>query len=87
MLYRELVTHFAYAGLAQQVLPFVRPLRVTARQARATARFETRPGQQVQINFGQCSVWVADSDITAHLFVCTLGYSRRTDLRRSRTSD
>ena len=78
VLYRELVTHFAYAGSAQQVLRFVRPLRVAARQTRATARFETEPGQQAQVDFGQCRVWVADAAITAHLFVCALGFSRRT---------
>jgi transposase len=78
VLYRELVTHFAYAGSVQQVLRFVRPLRVAARQTRATARFETEPGQQAQVDFGQCRVWVADAEVTAHLFVCTLGYSRRT---------
>src|SRR5688572_8624422 len=44
VLYRELVTHFGYAGSAQQVLRFVRPLRVAARQTRATARFRDRAG-------------------------------------------
>ncbi len=77
VLYRELVTHFGYAGSAQQVLRFVRPLRVAARQTRATARFETEPGQQAQVDFGQCRVWVGDAEVTAHVFVCTLGYSRR----------
>jgi len=51
VLYRELVTHFGYTGSVQQVLRFVRPLRVAARQTRATARFETEPGQQ-----GRCSL-------------------------------
>ena len=46
VLYRELVTHFGYAGSAQQVLRFVRPLRVAARQTRATVRFETEPGSR-----------------------------------------
>ena len=77
VLYRELVTHYAYPGSARQVERFVRPLRVAARQARATMRFETPPGQQAQVDFGQCRVWVADAEVTAHLFVCTLGYSRR----------
>jgi len=78
VLYRELVTHFGYTGSVQQVLRFVRPLRVAARQTRAMARFETEPGQQAQVDFGQCRVWVADAEVTAHLFVCTLGYSQRT---------
>ena len=78
VLYRELVTHFGYAGSAQQVLRFVRPLRVATRQTRATVRFETEPGQQAQVDFGQFAVWVADAEVTAHLFVFTLGYSRHT---------
>jgi transposase len=77
VLYRELVTHFGYAGSEQQVLRFVRPLRVAARPRRATARFETPPGQQAQVDFGQRLVWIAEERVTAHVFVCTLGYSRR----------
>ncbi len=77
VLYRELVTHFRYAGSAQQVLRFVRPLRLAARRPRATIRFETPPGQQAQVDFGQRRVWIAEQAVTAHVFVCTLGYSRR----------
>jgi transposase len=77
VLYRELVTHFGYTGSAQQVLRFVRPLRVAARRPRGTVRFETPPGQQAQVDFGQRQVWIADQRATAHVFVCTLGYSRR----------
>lgn len=77
VLYRELVTHFGYTGSEQQVLRFVRPLRVAARRPRATVRFETPPGQQAQVDFGQRQVWIADERATAHVFVCTLGYSRR----------
>lgn len=77
VLFRELVTHFGYAGSEQQVLRFVRPLRVAARASKATVRFETPPGQQAQVDFGQCRVWIADAAVVAHVFVCTLGYSRR----------
>ena len=77
VLHRELVTHFAFTGSTQQVLRFVRPLRVAARPPVATVRFETPPGQQAQVDFGQCQVWIAEQRVTAHVFVCTLGYSRR----------
>jgi transposase len=77
VLYRELGTHFGYRGSAQQVLRFVRPLRLAARRPRATVRFETPPGQQAQVDFGQRRVWLAERAVTAHVFVCTLGYSRR----------
>lgn len=77
VLYRELVTHRGYAGSAQQVLRFVRPLRVAARQREATVRYETAPGQQAQVDFGQRRVWLAGQLVAAHVFVCTLGFSRR----------
>lgn len=77
VLYRELKAHFGYSGSEQQVLRFVRPLRVAARPPRATVRFETAPGQQAQVDFGQRRVWIGDAPVTAHVFVCTLGFSRR----------
>jgi transposase len=67
-----------YAGSLGQVHRFVRPLRVQARQAaRATVRFETPPGQQAQVDFGQRRVWIGEREEAAHVFVFTLGYSRR----------
>ena len=67
-----------YTGSSQQVLRFVRPLRLTARQgAAATLRYETAPGQQAQVDFGQRRVWIGEATVAAHLFVFTLGYSRR----------
>ena len=71
VLYRELVTHFGYTGSAQQVLRFVRPFRVASRRPRATVRFETPPGQQAQVDFGQRQVWIDAQRVTAHVFVCT----------------
>ena len=44
---------------------------------RATVRFETAPGYQMQINFGVRRVPVGDAPVAVHLFVATLGYSRR----------
>lgn len=44
----------------------------------ATVRFETPPGHQLQIDFGTVRVSVGDETLKAHLFVATLGYSRRT---------
>jgi transposase len=67
-----------YTGSAQQVYRFVRPLRVAAaRGAAATVRFETPPGQQAQVDFGQRRLWIGDCYVATHLFVFTLGYSRR----------
>ena len=47
-------------------------------QTAATVRFETPPGHQLQIDFGTVRVPIADEQIRVHLFVATLGYSRRT---------
>ena len=46
-------------------------------EARATVRFETRPGQQLQIDFGERCVEIADQMEKVFFFVATLGYSRR----------
>jgi len=47
-------------------------------QSVATVRYETPPGHQLQIDFGTVRVPVADEPLKVHLFVATLGYSRRT---------
>ena len=50
-----------------------RPLRPN----RATVRFETPPGQQLQSDWGEVSVIVAGQSTKVHFVVNTLGYSRR----------
>jgi transposase len=47
-------------------------------QTAATVRFETPPGHQLQMDFGTVRVPVGDEQTKVHLFVATLGYSRRT---------
>jgi len=46
-------------------------------QARATVRFETPPGRQLQIDFGETRVEISGEPVRVHLFVATLGWSRR----------
>ena len=56
----------------------VAPLRrLLTAEAKATVRFETPPGRQLQIDFGQLRVPVAGERERVYLFVATLGYSRR----------
>jgi len=43
----------------------------------ATLRFETAPGEQLQIDFGETTVPIAEERVKVHVFVATLGYSRR----------
>lgn len=56
----------------------VQPLRQRLRLARsACVRFESRPGDQLQIDFGVKRVEIAGRSCKVHVFVSTLGYSRR----------
>jgi transposase len=50
-------------------------------EARATIRFETPPGKQLQIDFGGRRVSIGGEIVKVHLFVATLGYSRRLYVR------
>jgi transposase len=50
-------------------------------EARATIRFETRPGQQLQIDFGERRVEIGGEQRRVSFFVATLGYSRRLHVR------
>jgi transposase len=50
-------------------------------EARATIRFETPPGKQLQIDFGERRVMIGDENLKVYLFVATLGYSRRLYIR------
>lgn len=60
----------------------VRGLRSEAANLeRATLRFETEPGRQMQIDFGEKWIEVAEERVKAFVFVATLGYCRRTFAR------
>jgi hypothetical protein len=49
----------------------------------ATVRFETAPGHQMQIDFGEKQVVIAGESVKVYLFVGVLGYSRRLFVRAS----
>jgi transposase len=53
-------------------------------EARATLRFETPPGHQLQVDFGEMRVPIGDESVRLFLFVATLGYSRRVFVRAFR---
>jgi transposase len=55
--------------------------RELAAEARATVRFETPPGRQMQIDFGERQVVIGESSEKVFLFVATLGFSRRIHVR------
>lgn len=78
VLYQELTQRHGYTGSYQTVKRFVRPLRDAQDLAtRATVRFETPPGLQSQIDWGQATVSFRSGRAIRHFFILTLGYCRR----------
>lgn len=78
ILYQELRASRRYTGSYETVKRAVAPLREVQLQAdRALLRFETPPGQQSQIDWGQALVSFRASPAVVHVFVLTLGFSRR----------
>jgi transposase len=77
VLFRELAGT-GFTGSYQQVQRFLKPYRARRKWSElATVRFETEPGEQAQVDYGQLRVWIGEKPETVHLFVFTLGYSRR----------
>ena len=63
----------------------VRPYRQALKaEALATVRFETPPGRQLQIDFGERLVEIGGARVKAFVFVATLGHSRRCHVRAFR---
>jgi transposase len=58
--------------------------RELAAEALATVRFETLPGRQLQIDFGERGGRIGAEVVRVYLFVATLGYSRRMYVRAFR---
>jgi len=67
-----------YRGSYNTVKRFVRPLRAARVLAESTqTRFETPPGAQSQIDWGTATVHFRHQPRVLHVFVLTLGFSRR----------
>lgn len=78
ILWQELRRQHQYAGSYETVARWVRPLRAAMQQASLTwTRFETAPGEQSQIDWGQALVRFTEGKAVRHIFVLTLGFSRR----------
>lgn len=71
---RELGIEVSLRTVQRAVEPLRREMRA---EAVATVRYETAPGHQLQIDFGSTAVVVGEESQRIHLFVATLGYSRR----------
>lgn len=75
---QDLAGELGIAVSLRTVQRAVEPLRRELRaEAVATVRYETAPGHQLQIDFGSTAVVVGEEPQRIHLFVATLGYSRR----------
>jgi transposase len=78
ILWQELRGGRGYAGSYETVRNAVRPLRVEAAAARLTqCRCKTDPGEQAQADWGQVRVRFDAGPAEVHVFVLTLGLSRR----------
>lgn len=65
-----------YTGSKTVLKDYIQPKRAL-RVKRATVRFETPPGKQLQSDWGEVCTIVAGRETEVHFCVNTLGYSRR----------
>ena len=78
VVHQELVAELGIEVSLRTVQRALQPHRQRLRAARLlTPRFETKPGAQLQIDFGVKTVTIEGRDQAVHVFVATLGYSRR----------
>lgn len=76
---QDLLREHGIAVSLRTVERAVAPLRRELRaETLATVRYETPPGKQLQIDFGERRVSIAGESTKVFLFVATLGCSRRT---------
>ena len=78
ILHQELRMQRGFTGCYETVKLAVRPLRAEATVAALTQRrFETGPGEQAQVDWGEMTVRFGAERVKVRVFVMTLGYSRR----------
>lgn len=78
ILHQELRSQRGFTGCYEVVKVAIRPMRAQSTAVSLTQwRFETAPGEQAQVDWGQVTVWLGDRRERVHVFVMTLGYSRR----------
>lgn len=75
VIYREIEAE-GYEGKLTILRDYIQPKRVL-RSGRATVRFETKPGQQLQSDWAEIVTLIAGEPVRVHFQVNTLGYSRR----------
>jgi len=75
VIFRE-IQERGYDGGITILRDYIYPKRVL-RVSRATVRFETEPGQQMQSDWGTIKTIIAGETKNVHFIVNTLGYSRK----------
>ncbi len=75
VIWRE-IQALGYPGKLTVLRDYIRPKR-SLRQGRATVRFETEPGRQLQSDWGEIVTQIAGEAVKVHFIVNVLGYSRR----------
>jgi transposase len=75
VIFRE-IQEVGYTGQLTMLRAYIRPKR-TLRPSRATVRFETPPGQQLQSDWGEIVTELAGRPTKVHFIVNELAYSRR----------
>jgi transposase len=72
----RIIQEKGYPGKGSILRDYIRPKR-PLRKSRETVRFETKPGRQLQSDWGELWAIVAGERVKVHFIVNTLGYSRR----------
>ena len=68
------------------VLKYIAPWRKDWRgDGLPTVRFETRPGEQAQVDWGSTALYLGDVRTRVHMFTMVLGFSRRIFARAYRS--
>ena len=75
VIYREILA-LGYTGKARVLRDYIQPKRVL-RPSKATVRFETQAGVQLQHDWGELFTQIGDERVKVYIAVNTLGYSRR----------
>ena len=85
VIYRE-IQALGYSGKIRVLRSYIEPKRIL-RPSKATVRFETQPGHQLQHDWGELKVPLAGVVQKVYIAVNTLGYSRRFHVVAARRCD
>lgn len=85
VIYRE-IQAAGYAGKETMLREYIAPKRAL-RPGRATVRFETEPGRQLQSDWGEVVTTIAGEPVKVYFLVNELGYSRRFHFWCSHSQD